>query len=205
MAIGAGTPADDLERLDLFLAAAFDRREYIGGYMVGQRVVVKLEVDDRTTWHSGALSSQHYGRDWRAWARPLAPGAPAFRLHGRDPHVVYDWWDARYGADAHPARVFGWGRLPNRCIGVDLVPDATGGYGVLQLAMAAALTALLARVHGIQLDDRHVTTHSFAAPLERGSVVRGGRVVGMAWDPPPAHFDLDEHIERARAVDSTLT
>ena len=173
-----------VESLDL-LAQGLD--------LVGQTgKVFMLERDDRRTMHSGALYRGAYGgSDWVEFAKPLGGH---WTRHGRPGWRVYDWWKARYG-EADPAKVFWWGRSPNKAVGVDLIPNPDDGtFSDEQFAAAQKLVRLLADRHEFPVDDRHVVTHSFASPCERGTLNRKGKIIGVHWDPPHKKFDYGKFI-----------
>lgn len=182
-----GHRAGDDEVLDEGVAKGLDGREYRPGYLIGRSgIVYLLERDDTHTSHAASLSKAHYSMHWRRWARPL--GGEGWIEHGRDGHVVYDWWDRAFGADTSPLDL-PTGRYPNRAIGVDIRPSPTdGSFAALQIAALGVLVRALATCHNFAPDSRHILTHSLAAPLERGTVLRGSRVIGVHWDPPAKHY-----------------
>jgi hypothetical protein len=162
---------------------------YQPNYLIGTtgRVFV-LDKDHQRAQHSGGLAMECPAGDvyaagtWRDWASPS--DGSGWRRHGRPGHVVYDYWDAAFPGARSPLDVFPWGKFPNDALGIDLLPDPdTGAYAPVQRSSYLVLVKLLAAKHGFPLDARHVTTHTFASPCERGTVVRKGQIVGVHWDP----------------------
>jgi len=197
----------DAGTIDDECAARFDLRKFQGGYMIGWTGrLYCCERDDRRTSHAGGLSVQHYRspKGWRAWAKPLM-GTSGYGLHGRPPHVVYDWWNEVFGRDASPLDLPS-GRYPNSCIGIDVRPhQATGEFSSFQAETATKLIRALADCHDFPVDIEHVLTHSLAAPLERGSVLRTNRrtkrsrVIGVHWDPSSRLWNHRGLVARAAA------
>lgn len=179
--------------IDDEVARRFDSRKYRPGYLVGQsgRVYV-LDSDDRRPMHAGSLSVSHYSVDWADWCKPL--GGNGYQRHRRPAWVVYDWYEALHGRE-NPSDVFPWRRAPNNAIGIDIRPShLDGSHSDEQHEALRKLVNLLSDAHGFPVDSTHVTTHSYASPLERGSVLRRGKVIGTHWDPPLKKFDYQRII-----------
>lgn len=176
---------------DMVAARSFDALLYQPNYLIGTSgKVYQLDLDCQRALHSGMLASDcpagnvYETRRWREWAHPL--GGRGWVQHGRPGDRVYDWWVAAFpGADG-PMQVFPWGRYPNNAVGVDVLPDPAnhGEFNAAQRSSYLALVRLLAQAHNFKIGATTVTTHSFASPLERGSVMRSGKVIGIHWDPP---------------------
>lgn len=183
---GAPTPIE----IDRMAATLFDVAVYQPGYLIGTSgTVFQLDVDFKRTQHSGMLATECPGGNvyakgtWREWSKPLGG---SWQQHGRPGHVVYDWWDAAFPGLAGPLEAFPWGRYPNDAIGIDLLPDPThgGAFNEAQVEAFVALVRLLSEAHGFRISKSTVTTHSLASPCERGGLIRGGKVIGVHWDPP---------------------
>jgi len=190
--------------LDIVASRRFDVAKYQPNFLIGLTGHVGvLDWDDQRTLHSGGLALECPAGDvyaanrWREWASPS--DGSGWRKHGRDPLAVYDWWDAAFPAAKSPLDVFPWGHYPNEAVGVDLLPDpVTGQYTDEQRAAWVKLVRLLAKLHGFPIDARHVTTHSYASPCERGTVVRGGKIIGVHWDPDGNIWDHAAMLAEAR-------
>ena len=188
-----GSRWPDMSVFDDLAAKRFDRMRYVPGYLVGQTgKIYMLERDDRRTMHSGSLYRGAYGgSDWVEFAKPLGS---SWTRHGRMGWVVYDWWKKRYGQSS-PTDIFPWSRYPNHAIGLDLLPNPEdGSFSEEQLSSARELVGMLADVHRFPVNDRHVVTHSFASPCERGTLKRKGKIIGVHWDPPLKKFNYSEFI-----------
>jgi hypothetical protein len=177
--------------LDRVAAMAFDVLKYQPGYLIGTTgKVYQLDQDHMRTQHSGMLAADcpagqiYSSAAWREWARPL--GGAGWVRHGRDGNRVYDWWNAAFSGEPGPAQIFPWGIYPNNAIGVDILPDPMSGgmFSEAQRASYLILVRALSQAHGFKISARTVTTHSFASPCERGAIMRGGKVIGIHWDPP---------------------
>lgn len=189
--------------LDGTAARRFDSAKYLPGYAIGQSgTLYVLESDNRRTMHSGTLGhdcptgeSVYRGSAWGKWASPS--DGSGWQLHGRDPAQVYDYWYAAFPGAVTPLDVFPWHGSPNDCIGVDLFPEpVTGAHTAAQRATFAILIRFLSGVHGFPVDDRHVTTHTLASPVERGTQkTRSGQIIGVHWDPDARAWDLPSILE----------
>jgi len=168
--------------LEKACAEAFDVREYLPNLLIGYSKVYLLEALDNRPMHAGSLPAKVYAGDWRLQAKPL--NGNGYEAHGRNGHVVYDWWDAVYGERGNPVKVFPWGHHPNHCIGVDLLPHPeTGAYNEFQRNAVNVISKVIATVCDMPLDKFHFTTHSYASPCERGAVKQRGVIIGRHWDP----------------------
>lgn len=193
--------APTAKELDSLAARRFDAAKYQPGYCIGQTgSIYRLDLDTRRTWHAGKLGGDDHaevysGRTWAKWASPS--DGSGWCLHGRDPTVVYDYWFAAFPGFDSPVQVFPWGASPNDAIGIDLFPHPeTGMTTPAQASAFVALVRALAGVHGFPLDNRHVTTHTLCSPVERGTVRRGGTIVGAPWDLDPRHWPHDAVLAR---------
>ena len=190
---------------DAAAGGRFDSSKYQPNFLIGLTgLVCVLDWDDQRAQHAGGLAlgcpagDVYSANRWREWANPS--DGSGWQRHGRDPLAVYDWWDAAFPAARSPLDVFPWGHFPNEAVGVDLLPDPVSGkYMDVQRHAWVALVRALARQHGFPLDERHVTTHSYAAPCERGTVVRRGRIIGVHWDPDAKVWDHAEMLAALRA------
>lgn len=156
--------------------------EYFGHLLVTPSAhVFELAPVDRLAWHTARLS-WHYKLDsWRELAKPLGED---WARHGRDPAVVYDWWDARWGKAASPLDLTAGERSINSIsIGVDVLPFPDGTYTDAQVEATARLCAQLCAAHGLEPGPRTILGHEDVDPCRRGTVRRGERVVGVGWDP----------------------
>lgn len=164
---------------------------YYPQYLVGQSGnVFELAPPRFYTQHVAALPDLYRDANWRAYA-----GKKPTR-HGRNPDEVYDWWNQRWGSNASPLDLVSSPSINSRTIAVDVIPDPrTGEFSQAQMAAAAKLGRELSRRYGIPLDRRHNLGHEDVHPFDRGTVVRGGRVVGTAWDPGK-RFGWDAHMRR---------
>ncbi len=187
--------------IDEHAAKRLNERPYLAGWMIGQTgLVFKLEEDQKKTLHAGSLKKSVYKKDnWRDWGRPL--GGLGWMKHGRDPHRVYDWFDAWFGREFNPSKDFDWGRFPNQCIGIDLVPDQQGKYTLNQMSGAVDLVEYLVTEHNIPMDEYHIVTHGMAAPCERGTVMRRGKCIGVDWDPG-RHWDHGRFLYEQLEIDN---
>jgi len=167
--------------LEVRCAVAFDKRTYQPNILIGYTRIYLLDDLDQRALHAGSLPAGVYSGDWRQQAKPL--GGSEYVLHGRDGHVVYDWWDAMYGAKTRPTKIFPWGHHPNYCIGVDLLPDVAGNYNDFQRRAVNVISKIIAELYQLPLDKFHFTTHAYASPCERGAVFQGSKVIGRHWDP----------------------
>lgn len=192
--------------LDLTAARRFDRATYQPNYLIGTSgLLAQLDLDHQRAQHSGMLAGDSPVGDvysagtWRDWASP-SDGSGWVR-HGRPGHVVYDYWGAAFPGARSPLDVFAWGRYPNEAIGIDLLPDPeTGAYSSVQRAVYVRLVRALSDLHGFPLDLRHVTTHTLASPVERGTVRRGGKIVGVHWDPDAKVWPHAQIVAEAAAA-----
>lgn len=179
----AAWPVTEEAALRWYVTSGF---AFYGGYMVGPSGAVYRLADDRTrTQHAGALDARYTergGREWRAWAKPLA--GHGWVKHERDPAQVFDWWDARWPGLKSPTELMG--PFPNDAIGIDIMPMLDGSYSMPQVRALAALVRDLCQLHGLPHDRRHVVGHEDVDPCSRGTVLRSGRVIGTPWDPSPA-------------------
>jgi hypothetical protein len=197
--------APSLVELDQAAAERFDVASYLPGYLIGQSgAVFRLESDDKRTMHAGQLGADapradvYAGTGWREWASPS--DGSGWRRHGRPGDQVYDYWLAAFPGAETPVDVFPWGAYPNSAIGIDLLPDpATGAHTAAQRSSFVTLVRTLASVHRFLLDQYHVTTHTLASPVERGTVLRGGRIVGVHWDPDARRWPMPEVLAELRA------
>lgn len=179
------TPAE----LDATAAGRFDRAAYQPNYLIGTTAAVfQLDADHQRAQHSGELAHDSPVGDvytagtWRDWASPS--DGSGWQRHGRPGHVVYDYWDAAFPGARSPLDVFVWGRYPNEAIGIDLLPDpTTGAYTPAQRAAYVKLVRALGLLHGFPMRFERVTTHTYASPVERGTVKHKGQIVGVHWDP----------------------
>lgn len=184
-------------------AAAFDGREYQPNYLIGTTgKIFQLDIDSNRTQHAGKLANNapnkdiYATREWAKWASPS--DGSGFRLHGRSPEAVYDWWFAAFPGHNTPLTVFPWKDLPNSAIGVDLVPvvDGSPSQNTKQQHEAAAwLIKELAAMHKFPIGNTTVTTHSMCSPVERGTVSSKGSIIGTPWDLPAKHFPLNDIIQ----------
>jgi hypothetical protein len=192
---------------DRVASVTFDQRNYQPNYLLGTAgLVAQLATDNMRTQHAGRLGADSpvagvYASDaWAAWASPSSGGG--WRLHGRPPRVVYDWWFAAFPGHLSPVTVFPWGESPNDALGIDLLPvvDGTGGpvHTQVQFDLAVMLVKMLANQHGFPINNRTVTTHSLCSPVERGSVLSAGKIIGTPWDLSPKTFDLSAVIRAAQ-------
>lgn len=179
---------------DLAAGAAFDMRNYQPNYVIGTSgLVMQLATDDKRPQHAGKLGADSpvknvYATDaWAEWASPSSGGG--WRLHARQPRAVYDWWFAAFPSHRTPLTVFPWGAFPNDALGVDLLPVVDGKGGPqqtqAQFDVAVKLVRLLAALHGFPITPTTVTTHSMCSPVERGTVLSAGKIVGTPWDLSP--------------------
>ena len=184
----------------------FDAAKYQPNFLIGLTgIVLVLDWDDQRTSHSGGLALECPAGDvyaanvWRQWASPS--DGSGWRKHGRDPLAVYDWWDRAFPSARSPLDVFPWGHYPNEAVGVDLLPDpVTGQYSEAQREAWVKLVRALSKLHGFPVYDRSVTTHSYASPCERGTVVRGGKIVGIHWDPDEKVWHHPTMLQLARGA-----
>jgi len=121
---------------------------------------------------------------WRWTAKPS--GASDYIPTGRDPAIVWDWWDARWPGVPTPLDLIGTLYPNNHSIGLDLMPTVDGDFPPAQLEAAAAkccellaLAGLTARMGGALPT---VVTHSDIDPMRRGAVYSAGKVIGRDWD-----------------------
>jgi hypothetical protein len=198
----APTPAE----LDVAAARRFDRSAYIPNYLIGTTALIaQLDLDHQRAQHSGMLAADCPAGDvykagtWREWASPS--DGSGWQRHGRDGRIVYDYWDAAFPGARSPYDVFVWGRYPNNCIGIDLLPDPdTGAYTPDQRRAFVALTRALAPLHGFPIRFDRVTTHTYTSPVERGTVrLRGGTIIGKHWDPDLKVWPHAEVVREAAA------
>ncbi len=196
------------EQYDLAAGQAFDARNYQPNYLIGVTgLVMQLATDDLRTQHAGKLGTDSpagdvYATDaWASWASPSSGGG--WRQHGRDPKAVYDWWFAAFPGHKTPITVFPWKNMPNDALGIDLLPvvDGSGGPQQTQAQFDAAvkLVSMLAKLHGFAINKINVTTHSMCSPVERGTVVSGGKIIGTPWDLSPKQWRHDEMVAQAAA------
>jgi hypothetical protein len=184
---GGKKPA--LAEFDRAAARRFDAAQFQPGYLLGQTgAVFILESDAKRTNHAGKLGGDspvpnvYASGAWRDWASPS--DGSGWQKHGRPGHQVYDFWDAAWPGAVTPLEVYPWRDAPNDCIGIDLLPDPnTGEYTPAQRSAFVRLVRLLSQAHGFPLDARHVTTHTLASPVERGTVKRNTKIIGRHWDP----------------------
>jgi hypothetical protein len=175
--------------LDAAAARRFDRTAYQPNYLIGtSALIAQLDLDHQRAQHSGMLAADSPVGDvyktgtWRDWASPS--DGSGWQRHGRDGHKVYDYWDAAFPGARSPYDVFPWGRYPNNCIGIDLLPDPdTGAYNLSQRRAFMGLVRALAPLHGFPISLDRITTHTYASPVERGTIRRNGIIVGVHWDP----------------------
>ena len=167
--------------------AAVDRYIRAGLEHYGHRLitplgeVLELAPLDKVAWHTGRLA-WHYGTDsWRELAKPLGED---WQHHGRDPAVVFDWWDARWGTKASPLALTCGERSVNAIsIGLDVLPLPDGTFTDVQVQATARLCAQLCAELGIEADAHTVLAHEDLDPGRRGTVRRGERILGIPWDP----------------------
>lgn len=203
IACAAGEPCSTEEEIDDLCAAAFDKNQFQGNYVVGRtgKKVYQIDDDNNRTMHSGLLSDGHpsgvniYATEaWATWAHPL--NGDGWVKHGRDPRVVYDWWYEQCGdvLGIKTPMQLPHGRTPNDYIGIDVRPShIDGSYTAAQIDTVVELARFLASRHGWPLDLPHNTTHSISSPCERGTVAKpirdangkkiGSRIIGIGWDP----------------------
>lgn len=177
---------------------------YYGHYLVGRidGRIYQLAHPIRIAHHTGALASR-YGRGptapsdaWRRFGSPI--GVEGWAPHGRDPAVVYDWWDARWPGITSPVVFFG--RQVNAAtVGLDVIPAVDGTFGAEQVEATAQLVAALCATYDIEPTERGVMRHEDVDPVRRGCVLRGGTIYGVPWDPGP-RFPFDEMLERVRQL-----
>lgn len=174
--------------LDAHAAGRFDRAAYQPNILIGTTArAFILDSDHQRAQHSGEIGAGCPGgrvyasRAWMDWAKPMGGD---WKRHGRDPARVYDFWIAAFpGADT-PAEVFPWGVLPNDALGIDLMPDPdTGAYSPEQRRVWVGIVRAWSQLHGFNVSTRTTTTHTYAAPCERGTLVRGSEIIGVHWDP----------------------
>lgn len=154
----------------------------MAGYYIGRTARVWQLVDDALVCHhSLGMGVRYHNPKWRHLAWPMGLSEPV--LHKREPHTVYDWWDARWGASASPADICD-ADINATSLSVDLVPMSDGTYSRAQTAALSKLLDSLCSEHGIPRDRRHVLGHADVDPQRRGTVVgRNNRIVGVDWDP----------------------
>jgi hypothetical protein len=58
----------------------------------------------------------------------------------------------------------------------------------------------LAAMHKFKISKTTVTTHSMCSPVERGTLVSKGAIVGTPWDLPPKHFPLSTLLEKINGI-----
>ena len=150
---------------------------YYGHVLVAPDLsIAGLCPDDLVAWHTRGLPN--YGADWREFA--YSTKEKRLVKHGRDPHVVYDWGDARWGAAATPLDLAG-GRSVNAVSwAIDLLPQQDGTYTEAQLALAASIVAEKCLHFGLTVDS--VYNHSDLDPTNRGIVWKGKKAIGRDWD-----------------------
>ena len=183
--------AYDAVALDWYETSGFP---YYGHILVGQSGVAHaLAPESVVCWHTATLSRRYGATDWRKFAHPL--GGKLGR-HGRQPHIVYDWWDERHGTDASPLDLLGGERKVNQLtFGIDLLPDLAGEYSASQMATAAGEIRRLCETHGIPFDRSHVLGHEDLDPWRRGTIRRRGKVIGVPWDPGTRFNWLDLYLD----------
>lgn len=197
-------PIKEAAVFDEKAAAAFDLRDYQPNYLIGTTgKIFQLDVDSNRTQHAGKLANNapiktiYDSREWAKWASPS--DGSGFRLHGRSPEAVYDWWFAAFPGHNTPLTVFPWKDLPNSAIGVDLLPVVDGNpaqHTPQQHEAAMWLITALAAMHKFPVNKTTVTTHSMCSPVERGTVVSKGSIIGTPWDLPPKQFHLNDLLEK---------
>lgn len=177
---------------------------YHGHYLVGRLSgrVYQLAHPTRIAYHTGALASR-YGRGptapsdtWRRFGSPL--GVEGWQPHGRDPAVVYDWWDARWPGVVSPVEFFGR-QINAATVGLDVIPAVDGSFGASQVEATAQLVAALCATYGIEPTERGMMRHEDVDPVRRGCVLRRGTIYGVPWDPGP-RFPFGEMLERVRQL-----
>lgn len=146
----------------------------------------QLCPDERVAWHTGMLPAKYGADNWRdfAYHRTQKRIIP----HNRDPHAVYDWWDARWGRDASPLDL-----TPNRTRSVnavswalDLLPTESGQYVPEQITLAAHVLAEKCLAFGLTADA--IFGHADLDPLNRGIVWKNRVAIGRDWDPAIEDF-----------------
>lgn len=174
---GSTQPADvDAAAVAWYRSSGFS---YFGGYLVGTSgTVYRLAPDEVRTQHAAELDSRYKSSAWRSWAHVDG----RWQQHGRDPAQVWDWWDARWPGLSPPDLL---GMRPNDALGVDLLPTPAGRYTDDQVAQARRLVHHLCAAHGLRPARGVVVGHEDVDPCSRGTVRRGGKIVGIPWDPGP--------------------
>jgi len=189
--------------LDDYAAQLFDVVKYQPNYMIGTTgKLFCLDADCYRTSHAGGLAMDspvgdvYSNNTWRDWASPS--DGSGWRRHGRPGNVVYDYWNAAWPGAKSPLDVYPWGKYPNEAVGIDLLPNpANGHYVPEQLETFKKLVRALGQLHNFPLDLRHNATHTLAAPVERGTQVVHGKIIGVHWDPDRRvwpHADVIEEL-----------
>ena len=161
-------------------------RDY-GHLLIAPDLTVEtLCPDEKVAWHTARLPSQYLWADWRnfAYHRQQKQIVP----HNRPPHVVYDWWDARWGRDGSPLDL-----TPGRTRSInviswalDLLPREDGTYTDEQLELAVAV--LYEKCRDFNLPSSAIVGHADLDPMNRGIVWQKDRAVGRDWDPAIENF-----------------
>lgn len=138
-------------------------------------------ADPGAECHHAAPLDGRYRGDWRPWA--YVDGR--WRLHGRDPAVVWDWWDARWPGYATPLALPPGGRPNATTVAIDVLPLPEGDdwYTPEQLATVADIAREVCEEAGLPFNRRHVLAHEDLDPCRRGVVLRDGVICGIPWDP----------------------
>lgn len=159
--------------------------QYYGHDIIGSTgKVYRLAHWDRVCLHTASLNQRYEKTDWMLHA--INPKTLKLVKHGRQPHVVYDWWIARWGSGFNPRSFVGSLHVNQRTVAVDLIPDSHGDYSDAQYA---ALNRLLAEYKVYFRGIRHVIGHADVDPMRRGIVLSStGVLIGKDWDPG-AGFD----------------
>lgn len=138
-----------------------------------------MAPDNKATWHTRRLDPVYARGWWREFAYHTKDRE--LQRHGRDPAVVFDWWDARWGKDASPLGLLGTRSINPVTWAIDLLPQRDGTYTENQLHLVAALLAEKCIEFG--LDETKVFGHADLDPVRRGIVWKDDRAVGRDWDP----------------------
>lgn len=157
------------------------RLPYFGQAIVGQSgALFLLAGRQERVSHSLSLNPRYRHANWRDYARPLFGNGNTV-AHGRDGDRVYDWWDARWPEHDSPVDLLGH-MVPNNCLGVDFLPSPIdGSFADHQYRRMADLLDVWRRAAGIPVN--RILGHEDVDPMGRGTVKKGGRILGYGWDP----------------------
>lgn len=200
--LAANGRAPTPDELDSTAAMRFDVAEYQPHALIGLTGrIFLLDADHQRASHAGALGqgcpeAGIYGSmRWVDWAKPS--DGSGWVKHRRSGREVYDWWFRAFPQASSPVAVFPWGSSPNDALGVDLLPDPdSGNYNAAQVEAFGRLIRLWSVAHGFPIGPTRVTTHSYAAPCERGAVRVAGQILGRHWDPDSRVWPHTEIVGR---------